>query len=214
MINIKQYNVRILGDVHGNIPTYLNLIKKAHYSIQLGDFGFGEDFRQKASKIDKSHHIVILGNHDDYSNPIHTALGDFGPYSLGGLDFFYVRGAYSIDRAYRTLGVDWWTQEELTWSQGQKCVEAYKRSKPELVLTHDCPEEIISLMGWGYRSTITRQILQACLEAHRPKRWIFGHHHINWRREYKGTTFRCLDGDIYGHTIGFCDFDKLGNLIN
>jgi hypothetical protein len=207
-------HIRILGDVHANVPAYLNLIKKAQYSVQLGDFGFGAEFHQKTAQIDKSRHVVILGNHDDYSNPIHMALGDFGEYSLGGFNFFYIRGAYSIDRACRTLGIDWWAQEELTWSQGYKCIEAYRKAKPSIVLTHDCPEEIIYLMGRGYPSTITRQILQTCLEVHRPKMWIFGHHHINWTKTYKDTTFRCLDGDTCGHTIGFCDFDKMGNLIN
>jgi hypothetical protein len=45
--------------------------------------------------------------------------------------------------------------------------------------------------------------------------WIFAHHHLNWRTEYKGTTFMCLNGQLpYGdHLMGYVDFDDMGNLI-
>jgi len=32
--------ITFIGDVHGRIPEYLDLIKDCEYSIQLGDMGF------------------------------------------------------------------------------------------------------------------------------------------------------------------------------
>ena len=229
--------IRIIGDIHGYLTyrggsrSYFNMMGAAEYTVQLGDFGFAwkgqPDFHQQVANIDKAHHVVILGNHDDYDHRIQHALGDFGVHSFplkeGKFEFFYIRGARSIDRIDRIPGVSWWEDEELNWTQGHECVLAYEQAKPEIVLTHDCAEEIIYLMAhtgkdWflqDFRPSITNRILQSCLERHRPKLWLFGHHHINWVQEYKGTTFMCLDGHMpsCGHNMGYVDFDDMGNLL-
>ena len=63
----------------------------------------------------------MAGNHDNYDtipNYPHY-LGDCGFHTLNGTEFFYLRGAYSIDRDSRTIGVDWWAQEEIPIEKGE-----------------------------------------------------------------------------------------------
>jgi hypothetical protein len=229
--------IRVIGDVHGYLHfrgsgrSYFNLIGQSEHSIQLGDLGFPyskvPDFHKDLANIDKTRHVVVLGNHDDYTHRAQNALGDFGVHSFplkeGKFEFFYIRGAYSIDREYRTIGVDWWAEEQLNWEQGKACVQAYEAAKPDVVFTHDCAEEVIHLLASDgkdrffkdFRPSPTNRILQSCLERHRPKLWVFGHHHINWRKEDKGTTFICLNGHMptIGHNMGYIDFDDMGQLI-
>lgn len=112
-------HIRIIGDVHGFLDrnavlfgrqrNYLNLIAGATYSVQLGDFALipfiTADGRVSLQKIretvDAEKHKVILGNHEQYNESLPHHLDDFGMHSIplrnGSFDFFYMRGAYSID---------------------------------------------------------------------------------------------------------------------
>jgi hypothetical protein len=222
--------IRIIGDLHGAIShrikgrSYFNLIAKAEYSVQLGDAGFPHkfipDFHKKMASVDETKHVIVLGNHDDYNNRVANALCDFGVYNFplknGKFEFFYIRGAYSPDRASRLIGVDWWEEEQLTDEQGWDAIALYEKTKPQIIMTHDCPEEILHIFyGGDCKIDRTNRILQTCFEINRPKIWIFAHHHRNWKHDYKDTTFVCLDGEIpsQGHKMGFIDFDDNGNLI-
>jgi hypothetical protein len=99
--------IRLLGDVHYKVPSYMNLIKDAEYSIQLGDWGFNYS---QLNKVDDTHHKILAGNHDNYDNMDRFPhfLGDFGVYSVGGYDFFFIRGAFSVDKKYRIPKISWW----------------------------------------------------------------------------------------------------------
>lgn len=227
-------HIRVIGDVHGFVNrrakqygrerNYLDLIHKVNYSVQIGDFGlvpFIRSFEGQTpvpewiSQVSPEHHRIVLGNHDNYDVRVPHYLGDFGTHSIplreNTFDFFYVRGAYSIDQAWRTIGISWWPQEELDWQQGNAAVQAYAETKPRTVFTHECPEEIIYLMGkipaGSFHPSRTHQYLQAMVEQHRPELWVFGHHHVNWVGEYKGTVFMCLS------ELAFIDFDEDGHLL-
>lgn len=227
-------HIRVIGDVHGFINrgavrygrtrNYINLIQPAAYSVQLGDFGLIPFVYTEAQrpvpefilgKVDSQRHKVVLGNHENYDVQVPHYLGDFGRHSIplreGSFDFFYVRGAYSIDKKDRLLGISWWPQEELDWEQGNAALQEYTAMKPRTVFTHDCPEEIIYYMGkipvGTFHPSRTHQYLQAMVEQHRPELWVFGHHHVNWVGEYKGTVFMCLS------ELSYIDFDEDGHLL-
>jgi hypothetical protein len=235
---LKPY-LRIIGDIHGYIEIYQRLVQPVEYSVQLGDMGWGGEpkkFFETLNQIDASRHRIVAGNHDDYGQMSAHFLGDYGSYSIplheGMFEFFFIRGAYSVDRAMRLPGLSWWDNEQLTWEQGWSCLDVYREVKPRTVFTHDCPEEICYLLGvhtrtdWGgFRPTVTHRILQSCFEVHKPELWVFGHHHKRFREEYKGTTFLCLDGEIPGkvgsmgqvfrepHFASYIDFDQDGHLL-
>ena len=229
MAKMSSY-IRIIGDCHGNLThrkkgrSYKNLIQKIPYSVQLGDLSL--DY-SGLKNIDAVQHRVIAGNHDNYDQLTPHFLGDFGfhafPLPEGEFRFFFIRGAYSIDKAMRIPGRSWWHNEELDWEQGYKLIPIFQSEKPEIVLSHDCPQEVFMhliydapyKMPGNYSTSRTSALLQNCFEAHKPKLWIFGHHHKQWRKQIKGTTFICLDGDMsqWGHEIGFVDFNQEGKLL-
>lgn len=184
--------LRLIGDVHGHFRKYLELIKVTENSVQLGDFGF--DYRC-LDEVDWNHHKIVLGNHDNYERVPQHALGAFGTLELGGYSLFYIRGAYSIDRQYRTAYVSWWPQEELNGAQGEACVKAFAEAKPDFVLSHDCPVSIYPHVinnPWYIQESWTAKVLEQCLQRHQPKRWVFGHHHKSWSDKIGGTRFHCL----------------------
>ena len=94
--------------------------------------------------------------------------------------------------------MNWWRDEELRVAELEAAVDLYEKLKPEIVLTHDGPDEAVRslLAGQSAHKELTRtstgNALNAMLEAHRPRKWIFGHWHTRFRQKIGGTEFRCL----------------------
>lgn len=194
--------LRVIGDVHGLTDYYLYLARRAEYSLQIGDLGFRKDYNRCLTYLAQSRHKVIAGNHDDYEVTHHWShfLGDFGTSSLGGVDFFFIRGERSIDYKHRTLGVDYFENEQLNYLQQLKCMELYETVAPEIVISHGCPEDIIPYVarfktydGEVLKPSSTAKHLQVLLNIHRPRLWIFGHYHKSYVFEKDGCEFRCLN---------------------
>ena len=213
--------LRIIGDVHGKYREYCKVAQGAEFSLQLGDMGFNYgvmDFEKKFFKLSDDKHKFFGGNHDNYDtyDKVESALGHWGSYELGSVNFFFIRGAYSIDKVSRqchyqqTHSKIWWEAEELNYTEANKCVHEYAQVRPDLVITHACPFSVAKIVGnpevlrlFGHDpdtfQTNTQRLLQACFEIHQPKQWYYGHFHINRKTELKGTKFRCID------ELGFVD---------
>jgi predicted phosphodiesterase len=191
--------ITIIGDVHGKYKRYHEIIRETErhpYSVQLGDFGF--DY-STLKNVDPKHHVFIGGNHDNYDkvNDVPNYLGDYGHMvNFNGIDFFYYRGAWSIDRQYRTIGIDWWEQEQVKIEGFMQAREIYRQMKPDIVLTHDCPESIAAYL-LPPNSRIFQQTtgwaLQELFNIHQPKMWFFGHWHKSREIQYGNTKFICLN---------------------
>lgn len=191
--------VTVIGDVHGKYERYHRIIRETErypYTVQLGDFGFKYD---TLKNVDHTKHIIIGGNHDNYDicNNYPHFLSDYGyMVNFNGIDFFYYRGAYSIDRHYRTVGISWWENEQVSIDQFMKARELYRQIKPDIVFTHDAPAEIIPYLlppGSKIYENTTGWALNELFNIHQPKSWRFGHYHKSWRMTVNGTDFRCLD---------------------
>jgi hypothetical protein len=190
--------ITVIGDVHGKYKRYHEIIRETErhpYTVQLGDFGFdyGTVFN-----VDNEKHKIIGGNHDHYGRIIHIPhyLGDFGYSCLNGVSFFYYRGAYSIDQKYRTVGIDWWPEEQVNVEGFMKARELYRETKPDIVITHDCPESISPYLlnpGAQIFQNQTGYFLQEFFNIHQPKMWLFGHYHRSWKMNINGTDFQCLN---------------------
>jgi predicted phosphodiesterase len=219
--------VRFIGDVHQSYDDYLPLLRGVKYSVQVGDLGLSYAHLRKQQKIDWRRHKAIAGNHDCYQEdspeyhlrqPFMAGEGGILPLydptspipgrlvDLEGdeVAIFYVRGAWSIDQKYRTVGIDWWPQEELPQETLNYLHELYVAAKPKYMVSHEAPLSVIHnvtnprmVAQYGFTEPIirtrTNQALQRMLEAHRPRFWFFGHYHRPWTREIDGTTFVCLD---------------------
>ena len=205
--------LRIIGDCHGKFNHYLKLARESKYSVQLGDFGFGDCWRQlNSSGLNPENHKIVAGNHDSYSAARHSPfyLGDFGTHELDSKKFFFIRGAISLDRVYR-IGEElsggpktWWSEEELNFKEMLECAEVYAAIKPDFVLSH-APPGVICDRIHGNKHTIlqkfkfhfgfkenTSLLGDHLLSIHKPKLWVFGHHHKTYNEVYDGTEFRCL----------------------
>jgi len=183
----------VIGDVHGNIETYLKIVRNLNdNSLQVGDFGFKEEWDAlHKSDSDPNKHKINMGNHD-YLPYLETS-----PYSTTDFNLwkgiFIIRGADSIDKEYRIKNVSWFENEELSYAEARRVDNAYFANKPRVVVSHDCPQSLASLLYGIQDKSITRQLLEACFKEHKPEYWIYGHHHrsvqttINY--EGKTTTF-------------------------
>lgn len=215
--------LRVIGDMHGKAGLYKGIVQRANakgiHTLQLGDLGFGGmyHFLMKDNEFSVEQNKFFMGNHDQYDYTskevdadcllrfMEFNLSDFGMRSLGGFDFFIVRGAFSIDYKHRIPFRSWWREEELPVRYHDTILDGYVRAKPELVITHELPQNVghdgvlktpFILKEFGFNpetfSTNTGELLQKLFEAHQPKLWLFGHYHKDWAANVNGTAFQCL----------------------
>lgn len=213
--------MRIISDIHGNIISYRKAVRNCKQSIQLGDLNFTYNFLHD---IDYTNHRFIGGNHDNYDiiRLSNHYLGDYGYVTDMEIPFFFVRGAWSIDRAWRIQHEQrvgeriWWDQEELGSRELNYAIKLYEEIKPDLVLTHTSPQSIIDEVGdletlksFGFERSpysITSLALDSMLDIYQPKLWIFGHFHKFKDFTVDKTRFICLNA--CGSNPWYCDIDK------
>lgn len=211
--------LRIIGDVHGKMKDYFAKARIAQYSVQVGDLSTRPgDYFLLEDNLNPANHRVVAGNHDCYTEnngkfvyqPDHF-LGNFGTHYIEGWgEFFYLRGGHSIDWETRTIGLDWWSAEQLSYDDCCLALDFYNANKPEFVITHECPTSVIDSIstlkmfdGKIILPSMTSRLLQTMLELHQPKTWVFGHHHKQKVIRAGKTTFYCLE------ELGTLDFFKV-----
>ncbi len=187
---------RLVGDIHSYYGSYRQIIDGCDNSLQVGDFGigFGEDDFERIG----SHHF-IRGNHDDpelCKKNVHWV-----PDGTMHNGIFCVGGGFSIDRSCRTEGLDWWSDEELSQGELYKVLDIYESIKPDYVVTHEAPYEIIERMFHDKHiirpHSRTSQALESMRYIHKPKIWAFGHWHASRQIKVDNTHFVCLGINSY-----------------
>lgn len=191
-------SITLVGDIHGKYKRMHEIIReknKHEYIVALGDVGF--DF-STLNNVDPDKFKIVGGNHDNYDKIINIPhyLGDYGYTTLNGISFYFYRGAYSIDRQYRTIGIDWWEDEQNNIETFMKARELYREIKPDIFLAHDCPDfmvpEYIGPYAKRYEN-ITGWALGELYKIHQPKLFIHGHYHVSKNTQYGDTKFVCLN---------------------
>lgn len=192
-----------IGDVHGKFNQYHKIIENEPESIQVGDMGvgfyryFGGELKPASNpsfdKMSRGNHRFIRGNHD---NPQVCRNQHYWiPDGHVENDMMFIGGAYSIDKAYRTEGHDWWPDEELSPKEFESVLEKYKQVKPKIMVTHDCPWYVYPYIHSHHihdNDAITPKYFDKFFMAHQPEIWIHGHHHIPSDKIIEGTRFICL----------------------
>jgi predicted phosphodiesterase len=189
-----------IGDVHGLYTQYKRIIREHTNTIQVGDMGVGFRRLNGSHRENPPYDLMlkknarfIRGNHDNpevcrkHSQWIHDGSVED--------DMMFVGGAFSIDREYRTKEYSWWEDEELSLSQLVFIHDAYVTIEPACMVTHDCPVTVIKHMHSHhlFDNSRTQQALEAMWQKHKPKVWVFGHHHKSFDQVIDGTRFVCLD---------------------
>ena len=198
--------VKFVGDTHGNYGTLSNIVADSEYpAIHVGDLGLVNSVAK--SKVNNLDFEFIHGNHDNpgLAENMPGFLGRFGTHEH--LRFFYVSGAWSIDQDWRTPGFNWWVDEQLSWREFSDCQGLYEKAKPSVMVTHDCPLRFYESLGLEIAiPNKTAIFFNDLWEIHRPKLWIFGHHHVTEQFYAKGTTFQCL-GECDSMVIDLKDYE-------
>ena len=167
-----------IGDTHGKFRPLRKICAAVapKKCIQLGDMGLG--FGMDYDFPNCENLSFIRGNHDSPKVCRNTSsfLGDFG--YLEKEDIFFVSGAFSVDKRFRTIGRDWWEDEELSYEQWERVHKLYEEHKPKIVITHGCPYRMISSICGNPIRSITATGLDALLNIHQPEIWVFAHFHI------------------------------------
>lgn len=195
--------MRLIGDIHGDLYSYMPLISGATESVQVGDFGIG--FIRDDEFVDDLHkdgrHKFIRGNHDD-PGLCKERVGyiEDGTYDERGI--LYIGGAWSIDHSIRTPGLNWWYDEELSIPDLVRMHELMVHHKPKTVVTHDCPTSVAMdffIAGTSKKQykTRTAEALEGMFQRHQPETWVFGHWHEDVDRVINGTRFICLGINSY-----------------
>lgn len=194
--------VRFIGDIHSNYQEYLNIISDSEYSIQVGDFGIGFN-RNPIEMYDTDNHRFIRGNHDypfgcaHEPNWIHDGLVE----DIEGTDdkIMFIGGAYSIDKEWRTQGIDYWHDEELSYNDLSILIDKYILVKPKVLIAHEVPGFLTRYFNRKIFDipSRTRDALDEMFKYHTPKLMISGHWHFQFDQIINGCRHIILDCDHY-----------------
>jgi predicted phosphodiesterase len=217
--------IYLMGDTHGDftkLKRYSNYLSSDDIIIHVGDFGiyhkvlfdwerylFPEGFPCKLMFID--------GNHEDFSilynypidkktglrpifkNLYHIPRGSV--MEIEGKLFGFLGGAESIDKAYRTEGLSWWREEQITDEDVELLVNNVANRQLDYLITHTCTEEFrdtyfgsLSLKEWklpvGWEDVSMLKMSRVVKTLH-PKLHVFGHMH----RSVREKNLICLNID-------------------
>lgn len=217
--------VIVCGDLHGDWGSINNLINQKNPSIilQCGDFGWWPIMEVKKPVIYGTQREWLLkgikvkdtmiywcdGNHEDHSvlvqdSSIHRMYENVNFCSRGsilklldGRVVMFVGGADSIDKAWRTIGHDWFPEENITQEQMWQLLNYCGRV--DIVISHTCPLEFDIEGNEGKRNDANRQALSVVLSKYKPSQWFFGHWHKNKKGKYGDTYWECLDYPKHGN---------------
>lgn len=199
-------NLAIFGDVHQKYDKFLpiceKLLEDGYYILQIGDMGFNYDALEH---LPVGKFSWFNGNHEKHPDCYQQKhnLGKFGIHPMFP-EIFFVAGGFSIDRKWRRLGVNYWTEEELSWSELQEAKELYVKIKPRYLLCHEAPRNWANIIGNpeilkecefnpDTFSTRTSDVLQTMVENHKPEMVITGHYHCDRKQIMGGITYITLN---------------------
>lgn len=208
-----------VGDIHGEFRNFIYTLKRCKITdtniIVAGDFGIGfykenyyitEFNKMNKYLISKNVNIyVVRGNHDNpsyflenknYDN-IHL-MKDYSIIEIENKRILALGGAFSIDRKYRKLNVDYWDDELFNYDEN-----LLNKIECDIVVSHSAPDFCLPLkkviddnstineMCNKERNDLSKsyQILSI---KNKITHWYYGHFHENNYLKYNDTIFKGL----------------------
>lgn len=211
----------VAGDVHRDFGAFNALLNRRipEIVLQCGDFGYwpreplsaiygreSKDYPQDrpAPKVHEGTNVFWCdGNHEDHQelglretdelwpNVYYMPRGSILDLPDGRRVMFF-GGASSIDRNTRTIGVDWFPEEVIRYSD---ITNIGYDGEVDIVISHTCPTEFDVCPGVkedGYYKDPSRQALSYILRRYKPALWYFGHWHKYMTGYTGGCRWTCL----------------------
>ena len=213
--------ILLLGDIHGEwqaldmcIGRALAVHKDITHIIQLGDFGYGwpkgrnnfslwvpppnAKWRKKGIPF-----MFIDGNHENfdyletYEGTGHPDIKWIRRGSVIEIEEYKILacgGAESIDKVYRTPGISWWPQENIT----QKDFDiAMSRTGPfNAIISHERADSFDYTLPRGAAKLpfgkSDRFALEQIRQKFKPDFWFFGHYHQWMSGKVDNTLWNCV----------------------
>lgn len=192
---------------------------KADYIIICGDFGavWNGDGQQRywLKWFDEKPFTTLFvdGNHENFNllNTYPAEMWNGGKvhkvskhvyhlmrgqvFTIDGLKFFTMGGAYSKDKEYRKPCVSWWEQEIPSYFEYEEGITNLKRqgNKVDFVITHTAPLTIIKNFYEPKEELPLNNYLEMIRNTITFQKWYFGHIHDDTEIDEK---FRLLFNDI------------------
>lgn len=180
-------------------------VSKKDYLIILGDVAVCFHGGQKDERVRKTLQnlpitvLFIDGNHDHHQQLASYPVCDWNGgkvhfieediihlmrgyvFNIEGHTFFTFGGASSVDRAWRTEGIDWWPEELPSIEERERGLMELDKVNNEVdyILTHTAPYHVAALMHkeiWK-KEIEFRYYLQQIADTVKFKKWFFGHFH-------------------------------------
>ena len=235
--------IAIAGDWHGNTKYTLRAVDYAYDNdadiiLHVGDFGFQfeDDFMQPLNARLKDRKLeiwTVQGNHDNpyilnaaprledgsiqlKSNIFHLPRNY--RWNWNDVSFLALGGAASVDRTWRTAGVDWWPEEVISMQEAEQAIQD---GHADVMICHDAPAgpKIRAIennpMGWPAHAIreaeAHRDLLRVVFDYVRPKFSFHGHYHTNEKillvgKDYQTET-QILDCDGTPLSRNTCFFE-------
>jgi hypothetical protein len=225
MSNLKD-QVVVMGDIHGDFGGLNTFINKHQPGVvlQCGDFGYFPHMTQThldalgditpvrmgEVKTKNTHVHWCDGNHEDHEALL--ALDDLEVFPgvfyqprgstlvlPDGRTVLFVGGADSVDKGYRTRGVDWFPEELITHADINRLPDP-KAVNIDIVVSHTCPVEFIQHSKIaemthfaGKVDDPSCRVLSHVLQVYQPSLWYFGHWHVYDTGYVLGCRWTALD---------------------
>lgn len=142
----------------------------------------------------------VVWYEEEYPNLLFAKDGEI--YTLNGLNYLAIGGAYSVDKHLRIRrGIGWWEDEQPSDEIKRYVEEQIRAHKVDVILSHTCPRKYIPtevFLPMVDQSTVdnsTEIWLDQIEEAINYKAWYCGHWHTDKRTDRMHFLYRTFESE-------------------